>query len=538
MVETNPEALVNRFKEEMDPTITGITLGILVVFSAARFALPDTVPIAIADTRTFLTSTFGPLFLVLMLIFVLFCLVIIVGPWGSIRLGGPNATPSYTYPAYFAMFFSAGIAAGIVFWGPSEAMFHFTGGSPFYSAQPGSSGAVAGAIKTTMFHWGFSAWSSYVAIGVPIAYYAYNKGAPLRISSLLMPFLGRENLDHPIGKFIDILAVFATIGGVATSVGFVSQQFRGGVQYIWNTDPGTLGMLVIFLGMTVVFTVSVVTGVKRGIRRIAAVNFGLFALMAAVLLVAGPTLFIITNGSVSFAQYLVDFIPISLYPPLMTGSASQSAAGFMSAWTIFYWVWWFSWAPFAGLFLAAISKGRTLRTVTATGVFATGIATLVWFAIMSGISLNMEQVGTVITADGGTLSAVSPYSVMGFAMLQQLPAGSLLAFVFFALIITWIVTSADTSTLTVSILASKQGVAPTMPTRVFWGFVQGAVGAGIVIIGGGGNALQSAAVITGGPFGLIALVGIIGLGKEFASTEVEGQSVVGAAQDALNGRSD
>ncbi|MFB6184606.1 MAG: BCCT family transporter [Haloarculaceae archaeon] len=548
MVDADVGELVASFREEMDETIVGAILGILAIFVVARFLLngvivglpfvkEGTFPQFIAGIRTGLLETFGPLFLLLMLVFVLFCLVIVVGPWGSIRLGGANASPSYTYPAYFAMFFSAGIAAGIVFWGPAEALFHYNSGlAPFLGAQPTSDGAVTGALKTVFFHWGFSAWSSYVAVGVPIAYYAYNKGAPLRVSTLLVPFLGKRNLDHPVAKFVDVLAIFATIGGVGTSVGLIGTQFLAGITYQFGVQTGPIDTLIVIGGLTIVFTTSVVTGVKRGIRRIAAVNFGLFLVMALALLVLGPTLFIVTDGSVAFGQYLAGFVPMSLYPPLLAGTAGESAK-WMGWWTLFYWVWWFSWAPFAGLFLAAISKGRTLRTVTATGMLATSAATLVWFAIISGTSLGLQHMGRADIWGAMNNYAGSPETIAAFPLLNALPLGDLLVFLFFALIITWMVTSADTSTLTISILASEQGVAPSTATRIFWGFLQGAFGAGLVMLGGGA-ALQSAAIVTGGPFGVIAFVGIVGLGKEFLETDVEGQTVVSAVSDAIESRGD
>ncbi|MEA5388535.1 BCCT family transporter [Haloarculaceae archaeon H-GB11] len=448
---------------------------------------------------------------------------------GSIRLGGPDATPSYTFPAYFAMFFSAGIAAGIVFWGPAEALFHYNTVPPFVDAAAGSSAAATGALKTVLFHWGISAWSAYVAVGVPIAYYAYNKGAPLRVSTLLTPFLGTDNLDSPLAKLVDVLAVFATIGGVATSVGFVGNQFLSGVSYQWGVQTTNLDTLLVVGGITVIFTVSVVTGVKRGIRRIAAVNFGLFLVLGLVTLIVGPTLYIIANGSVAFVGYAVEFISLRFAPLLGDGGGS-----WYNAWTLFYWVWWFSWAPFAGLFLAAISKGRTLRTVATTGVFATSLATIVWFAIIGGTSLHLQAEGI---ADIAGVMGESGYAVAAFPLFDALPVGGLLVFLFMALIITFLVTSADTSTLTISILATEQGVAPTMPTRVFWGVLQGAFGAGLIIVGGG-PALQSAAVITGGPFGVIAFVGVAGLVKDFYSTDVEGKTVVTAVNDAINSRGD
>jgi len=517
-------AAADNFVAEMDRAVTGATLGTLALFVVLWVAMTETLREGvIPGVRTAMLDTLGPVFLALMVGFVLFAVVIIVGPWGGIRLGGPETTPTYSYPAYFAMFFSAGIAAGIVFWAPSEVLFHFNSPPPFVGAEAGTAAAADGALRTVFFHWGVSAWAAYVAIGLPIGYYAYNREAPLRVSTLLLPFVGKENLSHPLAKLIDVLAVFATIGGLSTSVGFVSNQFLSGVQYQWGAQTTGLDTFLLVAGLTVIFTVSAVTGVKRGIRRIAGVNATLFLLLGVLTLVLGPTVYILTNGSLALVGYLASFAQLSF--------AGLGGGSWFDSWTLFYWVWWFSWAPFAGLFLAAISRGRTLRTVAATGVFATAGATLAWFAIVSSTALQLQTSGA---AD--ILAVVNDvgYDVAGFPLFGALPLGELLLFLFMALIVTWIVTSADTSTLTVAILATKPSVAPGTASRLFWGVLQGTVGFGIVFLGAG-QGLQSAAVITGGPFGLIALIGIVGLAVEFYRTDTEGQSI---AAGALGGGDD
>ncbi len=494
---------VEAFREEMDPTVTGVTLGALFVFVGLRLGFPQRMAMEIIPgVRTGMLDVFGPLFLGLMVAFVLFAVVIVVGPWGAIRLGGDDATPAYSYPAYFAMVFSAGIAAGIVFWAPAEALFHYGSPPPFVGAAAETTGAAQGALATVFFHWGVSAWSAYVAVALPVAYYAYNRGAPLRVSTVLAPFLGTDSADHPLAKTIDILAVFATIGGVGTSVGFVGTQFLSGVEYQWGVGTSALDTFVVVAGLTVVFTVSVVTGVKRGIRRLSGVNVTLFGLTMALLLVLGPTAYILTGGARALVGYATTFPTASLGPAVLGGGGE-----WYNAWTLFYWVWWFSWAPFAGLFLASISRGRTLRTVALTGAGASSAATLAWFTVVSGTALQLQAAGTV-----DVLAAIgeSGYEVAGFPLLAALPLGELLVVLFFALIVTWIATSGDTSTLTNAVLATEPGVAPGTATRVFWGFLQGAFGFGLITIGAA-NALQSAAVITGGPFGVVVLAGVLGL---------------------------
>jgi len=511
-MDQDPKQLVHSFREQMDVSVTGLVLGILGVFVLLRATFPTSISEDILPAvREEMLGLFGPVFAVLMILFVLFAVVVILGPWGDIRLGGPEATPTYSYPAYFAMFFSAGIAAGIVFWAAAEPLFLYgfgtdaAGVAPFVGAEPGSSGAADGAMQTAFFHWGISAWSAYVALAIPIAYFVYNKGAPLRVSALLMPLLGKENLaDHPISKLVDVLAVFATIGGVGVSVGFVGGQFLSGVEHQWGTETSTLDTTIVIAGITTVFTVSVITGVKRGIRRIAGVNVVLLALVAGLTLVLGPTRYILANTAGAFVDYGLNFLQMNV--AAMTPGGNQD---WYNAWTLFYWVWWFSWAPFAGLFLASISRGRKIRTVALTGVFGAGAATLLWFSIVGNAAIYTQAEGVA-----NLLALENVTDVAGFAMLETLPLGNLLVLGLFGLIVTWIVTSADTSTLIISILGTKPGVAPGSVTRAFWGVLQGVMGLGLIVVGGA-DALQTAAVVTGGPIGVLVFVGIISLFVHF-----------------------
>jgi len=512
--------LVEQFRDEVDTTVTGVTLTVLLVFVGLRLLFPEQMATEIIPSiRLTMLEQFGWLFLSLMVVFVLFALVIIVTPWGNIRIGGSDATPSYSYPAYFTMFFSAGIAAGIVFWAPAEALFHQASPPPFVDAAAGTPAAANGALSTVFFHWGLSAWSAYVAVGLPIAYYAYNKNAPLRISTLLLPFVGRERLEHPLTKLVDVLAVFATIGGVGTSVGFVSAQFLTGVQYQWGVETTKIDTIVVVVAITIIFTVSVVTGVKRGIRRLAGTNVWLFAITGALIFIVGPTAYILSGSARALFTYVVSFPSISVWPVLNGGSTD-----WFNEWTLFYWVWWFSWAPFAGLFLASISRGRTLRTVATTGAVASAGATLAWFAVVSGTALQLQASGAtdilgIITGTTETNVVIGKagYEVAGFPLMDALPLGDFLVFLFIALIVTWIATSGDTATLTNAILATKPGVAPGAGTRIFWGLILGAIGFGLIVFGAG-NSLQAAAVLTGGPFSVIALLGILGLVVHFTRT--------------------
>jgi choline-glycine betaine transporter len=366
---------------------------------------------------------------------------------------------------------------------------------------------MGGALTYALFHWGISAWSAYTVIGLPIAYFVYERGAPLRVSTILTPFLGVDGLDSTWGRIVDMLAIFATIGGIATSVALVSEQFLTGIDYQWGVSTEGVGPLVFVGGLTLIYVLSATTGVHRGIRRIASLNVVLFGLFAV--LIAGAALlgFVVDRGTAALGSYAVNFVPMSLY------LGGEWAAD----WTVWNWSWWFSWAPFAGLFLAALSRGRRVRTVVFTGVVATAAATMVWFILLGGTSLYVQRTG-VADILGAIAARDGSVAVAGFPLFTALPIGKLLVFLFLALIVVFITTSADTSTLVVSVLATERASAPTTGSIVFWGVFQGVVAVSVLLVDGGAT-LQALAVLTGGPFAVLSLVALAGLTLTFRREE-------------------
>ena len=498
---------LREFLARQDPATFWIPVGVFALFFGMQFVAPARTVGAVNAVRDVLLRDAGPLFLGAMFLAVCYCLFLLLGPWGEVRLGGPEAEPAYTYPTYFSLVFTAGIAAGIVFWGPAEALFHYGSPPPYLDAAPESGGAIVGALTYALFHWGVSAWSAYTVLAVPIAYFVYQRGAPLRVSTILTPFLGVEGLDSVWGKLVDTLAVFATIGGIATSVALVGQQFLAGIDFQWGVDSGALWPVLFVGGLTLIYTLSATTGVHRGIRRIAALNVVLFGLFGVALFAVGPRGFVVERGLAAVESYAANFVPMSLF----LGGA------WVADWTVWNWSWWFSWAPFAGLFLAALSRGRRVRTVVFTGVVATSAATMAWFLLMGGTSLYVQHSGAadvlgVIAARGGS------EAVAGFPVFAALPLSELLMFCFLALIVVFITTSADTSTLVVAVLATRREVAPASGSIVFWGVFQGVVAVSVLLLGGGGT-LQAVAVLTGGPFAVLSLVALAGLALTFRRHE-------------------
>ena len=506
-------------KQEL-PTFV-LPLGVLAAYILLQLVWPSSTETAVSAAADSMLVATRPMFLFVVLLSVAFCLFVLIGPWGDIKLGGPDTEPAYTYPMYFTLIFTAGIAAGLVFWGPAEALFHYAEPPPYFGVEPQSEAALTPALVYSLFHWGISAWSAYAVIGVPIAYYVFAHDAPLRVSTLLAPVLGVDNLDSAWSTLVDTLAVFAIIAGISTSTALVSEQFLTGIDFQWNVASGTFGPALFVVGLTAIVVISAATGMHRGIRRLATLNIGLFALFALVVAAVGPWGFISRQAPAAVTGYAVEFVPMSVH----------FGGEWVAAWTVWNWSWWFSWAPFAGLFIAALSKGRRIRTVVFTSVFATSAATLVWFLLLGGSALFVQHSGQqdVLATMAGQNGSEA---VAGFPVFAALPLGDLLVFVFLALIIVFMATSADTSTLVVATLATKRTCAPSTGHIVFWGVFQGAVAVSVFMLGGA-ETLQVLAVLTGAPFAVLAVIAMVGVMRTWYRTERGHRSLLWRVRDRL-----
>lgn len=509
------------FLGKQEPVTLVLPVVAFALFFLLQFTFRESTTAAVGTVSGTILRHGGPLFIFAVLLSVCYCLFVLFGPWGDIKLGGPDTDPAYTYPTYFTLVFTAGIAAGLVFWGPAEALFHYADPPPYFGGEPESPAARNGALVYTLFHWGVSAWSAYAVIGVPIAYFVFERGAPLRVSAILTPLVGIDGLDSAWGKSVDTLAVFAVIGGIATSVALVSEQFLTGISYQWGVTTGRIGPVLFVGGLTVIFVVSAVTGIHRGIRRIADLNVALFGLFGLVLVAVGPFSLVSGRASEALGTYAVEFVPLSLY----------LGGEWAVAWTVWNWSWWFSWAPFAGLFIAALSRGRRVRTVVFTSVVATAAATMVWFLLLGGTALSVQRGG-----ETDVLGAIAEHggseAVAGFSLLSSLPLGELLLFLFLALIIVFMTTSADTSTLVVSTLATRREQVPSASHIAFWGVFQGMVAVAVLLVGGA-ETLQALAVLTGGPFAVLSIVAVVGVSVTWYRHERGHKSLVRRGLDRL-----
>ena len=505
MSEEQTEGAIAKFTNELDALTFGIGVVVASLAVAAFIFREEAATDIMWSTNDFLWGTFGWFYLAIMFTFVVFVIFLILSPWGQIKLGTEDDEPEFSFLSYFMMLYSAAIAAGIVFWGPAEAIFHYETPSPLVGAEGMTTEAAVGALQYTFFHWGISAWTVYIIMALPIAYYAYRHDAPLRISTVIAPWVGLDNLDGFWAKVIDVVAVLTTIGGVATTLGLVGSQFLTGLNYVLGVQVGDIGTVLVITGLTVGFTLSVAAGVRRGIRRVSYFNMVLFFVLMITAFVLGPTSFIMSAGTEALGGYINEFITMSLY----TNAAGAEPAWFVGSWTVFYWAWWFSWAPFVGLFIARISKGRTVRQVAFTGVFASTGITIPWFATMGGTSIFMQDTGQadvlgVIGEYGGDEAAA------GYPMFEALPLGELLTVMFLVLITTFLITSADSSTLALGMLTTGGAESPSTINRVIWAALIGMLASMLMVVGGV-DAVQAAAIILGTPFGIVLFLGMLNM---------------------------
>ncbi|WP_458188127.1 BCCT family transporter [Haladaptatus sp. NG-WS-4] len=503
---------VGRFREELDPLVFLFGAGLTVGLIALYFISPSTVKDGLNMANGAMNQYLNWALLLIVFLVVVFLLYLIVGPWGKIKFG--DGPPEYSFLSFFAMLYSAGFAAGVVFWGPTEALFYYDNPSPLFDVQARSAEAMTIAVQQTLFHWALPQLAVFTIMGIAIGYFAYNyEDVPLRVSSALTPVLGRDNLDGPLAKFIDIIAVFATIGGVATSLGFIGSQFISGLNFQWGINLGDLGVIVVVTVMTLLFTVSMVLGVNRGIRRLSNFNMVLFMLLLIATFIVGPSVFLMLLGTQAVGGMITDFVSMSLF----TGAGVDGGTEWANSWTVFYWAWALSWSPFAGLFIARISKGRTVREVAFTGIVATSAATIPWFTVVGGSAVWAQHNG--IANFGPVLADTPPGAeASGFILFDAFPLGTVFMLAFMLLVTTFFITSADSSTLAVSMMTTGGKARPSNINRVFWGVVLGMTAAILMTIGGGAiDTLQQAAIITGTPFAFVCFVAMLGLIKEFSS---------------------
>ncbi|WP_243638095.1 glycine betaine uptake BCCT transporter [Rubrobacter taiwanensis] len=448
-----------------------------------------------AAALSFVTETFGWVYLIATTLFIVFMLFLAISRFGRIRLGKDGDRPEFSTAAWLAMLFSAGMGIGLVFYGVGEPMSHLSA-PPLGMAEPGSMEAGRMAMQYTFFHWGLHPWAIYGVVALAIAYFTFRRGKKGLISTAFYPLLG-DRVDGPIGKAIDVLAIFVTTLGVATSFGIGALQINTGTNYLFGVPEGTSVQILIIAGVTAVFVASAVSGLHRGIRYLSHINMTLFMGIMLFLLIVGPTIFMLDVFTATLGNYIQNFVTMSF-----TSGAFVQEDAWLQGWTLFYWAWWMTWSMWVGTFVARVSKGRTIREFVIGVLVVPSLLSFLWFSVLGGSALNLDLFG------GGNITAAVSENISTalFVTLNEFPLGTIVSVLAMILIATFFITSADSASFVLGMLSSNGHQNPPAMVKVIWGsFI--ASFAVVLLLAGGLEAVQQVAIITGVPF-TILLIGL------------------------------
>jgi choline/glycine/proline betaine transport protein len=495
-------------REHMHPVVFPVSAIVILVFLIFGAAVPETAQDWLGASLGWITGNFSWLFVIAVALFLLFCLWLMIGKPGSIRLGPDDSRPRYGYVTWFAMLFSAGMGIGLVFWGVAEPIYHFIDAP---RVEGGTADAARDAMILTYHHWGLGAWAIYAVLGLSLAYFGFRHNLPLTVRSAFYPLFG-ERIHGWIGHVVDILAILATMFGIATSLGLGAMQINSGLNAAFGVGVAVQTQIVVILVITAVATVSVYTGIDRGIRRLSQVNIGLAAALLAFVALVGPTVLILSAYVENTGAYVQNFVDTLFW------SGTYEGEDWLAGWTVFYWAWWISWSPFVGMFIARISRGRTIREFVLGVLFVPVAVSFLWFAVFGNTAIHFQAEG-IVDVYGAIEAAGFDASVAKFAVLDALPLTLLTSIVTIVVIAIFFITSSDSGSYVIDMIASGGDPNPPRAHRVFWAIAEGAVAA--VLLWAGGDlalqALQAGSVSTGLPFAIVLVFVMVGLIKGLRS---------------------
>ena len=481
----------------LDKVVFGITAIIALGFLVWGFVSTATLASASGSALTWIMDNTGWLFALTASGFVVFVLWLALGKFGSIPLGCDDEEPEFRTISWVAMMFSAGMGIGLMFFGVAEPLTHFATPPPG-TGPAGNTEAVQTAMATTLFHWTLHPWAIYAVVGLAIAYGVYRKGRMQLISAAFEPLLG-SRANGPGGKVIDMLAIFATLFGSAASLGLGALQIRSGLHIVAGiSETGNTVLVVIITVLTVAFVLSAVSGVARGIQWLSNINMVLALLLAAFVFVVGPTIFILNLLPTSLGSYFQDIAMMSA----RTGAEGADVDTWLQSWTIFYWAWWISWTPFVGMFIARISRGRTIRQFVTGVLLVPSLVSLVWFCVFGGAAIKVQQDGVDLAGEGSIEAQL-------FSLLDQYPIAIIASVLVMVLVAIFFVSGADAASIVMGSLSERGTIKPSRGTVIFWGVAMGAVALVMLLVGGEDalTGLQTITIIAALPFVLV-MVGL------------------------------
>jgi glycine betaine transporter len=507
-----------RRSRPLDKAVFGVAAGAALAFVVWGALAPNEMGEATTKTLTWLEKSFGWLFVLTTAAFVIFSGYLALSRYGNIKLGPDDAVPEFSTFSWVSMMFATGMGIGLIFWGVAEPLTHLNN-PPMGMAEPGTPQAARLAMEYTFFHWGLHPWAIYAVIGLSIAYFAYRKGYGNLISATFRPLIGDAAGRAP-GKAIDVVAIFATLFGSATSLGLGALQITGGLDNVFDGSGKSvaLALLVIWV-LTACFVVSAVTGIEKGVQFLSNANAIAAVVLVLFLFVVGPTVFILSTFTEGIGAYLTQLPTMSG----RTGAFDPDQAAWLNSWTIFYWAWWVSWTPFVGMFIARISKGRTIRQFVAYVIVVPSMVSFVWFSIMGGAAFDLQLNQGVDL--GKTLADEGTESIL-FTVLRDYPLPSITVVLAIFLIAIFFITGADSASIVMGMLSQNGEEEPKRWLVIFWGVAQGAVASVLLWSGGddlraGLTALQSLVIIVGGVFMLVIIAMCVSLLKALRAEPYE-----------------
>ncbi|WP_321365051.1 BCCT family transporter [uncultured Celeribacter sp.] len=514
----NIEGTLGPFGFDLHKPVFPVSAIAVIAFVVFTLLLPEVAGNTFSAMFSFVTKGFDWFFLGAADIFVIVCLAIVISPYGKIRLGGPEAKPDFSYTSWFAMLFAAGMGIGLMFYGVSEPLSHFSsslGGisvgedgvrtdwAPLGAAGGNEAEAVRLGMAASIFHWGLHPWAIYAIVALSLALFSYNKGLPLTIRSAFYPIFGERVWGWP-GHIIDILAVFATLFGLATSLGLGAAQANSGFNKLFGMPISDTSQVLLICGITALALFSVIRGLEAGVKLLSEINMGLAFLLWAFVLIAGPTLLLTTDVLSFLGAYLQ-------YLPELSNPVARDDVNFVQGWTSFYWAWWISWSPFVGMFIARVSRGRTVREFIISVLLVPSLVCVLWMSVFGGAAINQ------VVRDGYMAVTEAPLPLQLFTMLDAMPWTAITSFIGIVLVIVFFVTSSDSGSLVIDTIAAGGKVDAPVPQRVFWCLFEGVVAIVLLLSAGGLSSLQSMVISTGLPFTVVLLVMCVAIWRGLAS---------------------
>lgn len=512
------DSAARRLGLRTNPTIFFTAAGLMVVFLVVLLLFPTQTGDAFLRGREWIVESLGWFFIMGVTTWLLFLVWIALSRYGNIRLGGDDARPEYSNMSWFTMLFAGGIGTVLMFWGVAEPISHFSN-PPRGDVAPYSAEAAQEAMGFALYHLGLHTWAIFTLPGLAFAYFIYRYKLPVRVSSVFYPLLG-ERIHGPIGKTIDVFAILGTLFGVAVSIGLGTSQINAGLTELVGLPDSTWPKVLIIGVLTTVAVTSIVAGLDNGVKRLSNINIGMAVVLMVFVLVFGSTLFLARQLIETIGIYVTNLIPLAFWNDAMAQYTREGGWGWQGGWTVFYWAWTVTWAPFMGIFVARISRGRTIREFVVGVLLAPSLFTLVWFVVFGWSAMQIDGIG----GNGGEISAAVSESIplAMFQFFESFPATTVVQGFAVVIVAIFFATSSDSASLVVDMLCTGDGEAGPVRQRVFWGVSEGMLAVSLVVLAGdaGLDALQQVITVVGLPIFVLSFIMLFSLLKGLRSEKV------------------